>query len=131
VTVIGLFKTEAIRRRGPWRSLATVAFATLEGVDWFNTRRLLAPTGHISPAEAEQRCFDDPTRPPWPHRSQANQPPVFSTVAILRPRTASREPPGWSSPFAGVGAVCFFACHPEQLTGAVAADPAEQEQGSW
>ena len=29
-TVIGLFKTEVIRRRGPWRSLEAVEFATLE-----------------------------------------------------------------------------------------------------
>src|SRR6266851_1183375 len=35
-TVIGLFKTEVIRRRGPWRSLDAVEFATLEWVDWFN-----------------------------------------------------------------------------------------------
>jgi transposase InsO family protein len=52
-TVIGLFKTEVIRRRGPWRSLEAVA--TLEWVDWFNTRRLLEPIGNIPPAEAEQR----------------------------------------------------------------------------
>lgn len=58
-TVIGLFKTEVIHRRGPWRSLEAVEFATLEWADWFNTRRLLAPIGHIPPAEAEQRYFDD------------------------------------------------------------------------
>ena len=52
-TVIGLFKTEVIRPRGPWRSLEAVEFATLEWVDWFNNRRLLAPIGHIPPAEAE------------------------------------------------------------------------------
>ena len=44
-TVIGLFKTEVIRRRGPWRSLEAVKFATLEWVDWFNHRRLLEPIG--------------------------------------------------------------------------------------
>ena len=44
-TVIGLFKTEVIRRRGPWRSLEAVEFATLEWVDWFNHRRLLEPIG--------------------------------------------------------------------------------------
>ena len=49
------FKTEVIRRRGPWRSLEAVEFATLEWVDWFNTRRLLEPIGNIPPAEAEQR----------------------------------------------------------------------------
>lgn len=54
-TVIGLFKTEVIRRRGPWRSLEAVEFTTLEWVDWFNTRRLLKPIGNVLPAEAEQR----------------------------------------------------------------------------
>jgi putative transposase len=43
-TVIGLYKTEVINRRGPWRSLEEVEFATLEWVDWFNNRRLLEPT---------------------------------------------------------------------------------------
>jgi len=54
-TVIGLFKTEVIRRRGPWRNLEAVEFATLERVDWFNTRRLLEPIGNMPPAEAERR----------------------------------------------------------------------------
>jgi putative transposase len=58
-TAIGLFKTEVIHRRGPWRNLEAVEFATLEWVDWFNTRRLLEPIGHIPPAEAEQRYFDE------------------------------------------------------------------------
>jgi transposase InsO family protein len=58
-TVIGLFKTEVIRRRGPWRSLETVEFATLEWVDWFNNRRLLEPIGNIPPAEAEARFYAD------------------------------------------------------------------------
>ena len=56
-TVIGLFKTEVIRRRGPWRSLEAVEFATLEWVDWFNTRRLLEPIGNVPPAEAEARYY--------------------------------------------------------------------------
>jgi transposase InsO family protein len=56
-TVIGLFKTEVIRRRGPWRGLETVEFATLEWVDWFNNRRLLEPIGNIPPAEAEERYY--------------------------------------------------------------------------
>ena len=54
-TVIGLFKTELIHRRGPWRSFEAVEFATLEWVDWFNHRRLLEPIGNIPPAEAEER----------------------------------------------------------------------------
>ena len=54
-TMIGLFKTEVIRRRGPWRHAEAVEFATLEWVDWFNHRRLLEPIGNIPPAEAEVR----------------------------------------------------------------------------
>ena len=52
-TVIGLFKTEVIRRAGPWRSIDAVEFATLEWANWFNNRRLLEPIGNIPPAEAE------------------------------------------------------------------------------
>ena len=46
-TINGLYKTEVIHRRGPWRSFAAVEFATLEWVDWFNNRRVLAPIGYI------------------------------------------------------------------------------------
>ena len=56
-TVIGLFKTEVIHWRGPWRSLEAVEFATLQWVDWFNNRRLLEPIGNIPPAEAEARFY--------------------------------------------------------------------------
>jgi putative transposase len=59
-TVIGLFKTELIQRRGPWRSFEAVEFATLEWVDWFNNRRLLEPNGNIPPAEAETRFYAQP-----------------------------------------------------------------------
>ena len=57
-TVIGLFKTEVIHRRGPWRSLDAVEYATLEWVDWYNHRRLLAPIGDMPPAEAEARYYE-------------------------------------------------------------------------
>jgi putative transposase len=56
-TVIGLFKTEVIRRLSPWRGLEAVEFATLEWVDWFNHRRLLEPIGNLPPAEAEARYY--------------------------------------------------------------------------
>jgi len=48
-SVIGLFKTEVIRRLGPWRHLEAVEFATLDWVDWFNHRRLLGPIGYVPP----------------------------------------------------------------------------------
>ena len=56
-SVIGLYKTEVIRRRGPWPHLEAVEFATLEWVDWFNHRRLLGPIGHVPPAECEQQYY--------------------------------------------------------------------------
>jgi transposase InsO family protein len=52
-TIIGLFKTEVIHRRGPWRHVEAVEYATLEWVDWYNTRRLLQPIGDVPPAEKE------------------------------------------------------------------------------
>jgi transposase InsO family protein len=56
-SVIGLYKTEVIRRRGPWRHIEAVEFATLEWVDWFNNRRLLEPIGEIPPVEFEQAYY--------------------------------------------------------------------------
>jgi transposase InsO family protein len=56
-TVNGLYKAETIHRRGPWRSVEAVEYATLEWVNWFNNKRLLEPLGHIPPAEAEKRYY--------------------------------------------------------------------------
>jgi transposase InsO family protein len=56
-TVIGLFKTEVIRMRGPWRGLDDVEYATLEWVHWFNTTRLFGPIGDIPPAEHEANYY--------------------------------------------------------------------------
>jgi putative transposase len=50
---IGLFKTELIRRRGPWRNLDDVEIATLEWVDWHNNRRLHTACADLTPAELE------------------------------------------------------------------------------
>ena len=56
-SVIGLFKTEVIRRRGPWRSHEDVEFATLEWVWWFNHHRLLEPIGYVPPVEYEEDYY--------------------------------------------------------------------------
>ena len=56
-SVIGLFKTEVIRQRGPWRGLEDVELATLEWVWWFNHHRLLEPIGYIPPAEHEEAFY--------------------------------------------------------------------------
>jgi putative transposase len=58
-SINGLYKTEVIRRCGPWRSLEAVEFATLEWVEWFNNRRLLEPIGNMPPVEAEARYYAD------------------------------------------------------------------------
>jgi transposase InsO family protein len=56
-TINGLFKTEVIRRRGPWRNIDEVEIAVLEWVDWFNNRRLLGPIGHVPPVEYEAAYY--------------------------------------------------------------------------
>jgi putative transposase len=56
-SIIGLFKTEVIQRKGPWRHLEAVEFATLRWVDWFNTRRLLEPIGYVPPDEYETQYY--------------------------------------------------------------------------
>ncbi len=56
-TINGLYKTEVIRRRGPWRNVDDVEFATLVWVDWFNNRRLLEPLGYVPPAEFEAAYY--------------------------------------------------------------------------
>jgi hypothetical protein len=61
-SIIGLFKTEVIQRKGPWRHLEAVEFATLTWVDWFNTRRLLEPIGYVPPAEYEAHYYAQTSR---------------------------------------------------------------------
>jgi transposase InsO family protein len=56
-TIIGLYKTEVIRLRGPWRSIDAVEYATLVWVDWFNNRRLLEPNGYVPPFEYEAEYY--------------------------------------------------------------------------
>jgi len=52
-SVVGLYKAELIRRRGPWRSLEQVELATAEWVDWWNRRRLHGATRDVPPVEYE------------------------------------------------------------------------------
>jgi putative transposase len=52
-TVNGLYKTELVHRRGPWRGCEDLELATLTWVDWFNHRRLYGALGYVPPAEYE------------------------------------------------------------------------------
>jgi len=71
-TIIGLYKTELVRNKGPWRGLDDLELATLEWVDWFNHRRLFHDLGRIPPAEAEANYYrrkESPT-PVATHRNE-------------------------------------------------------------
>jgi putative transposase len=48
-----LFKAELVRNKGPWRGLDDLEMATVEYIDWYNTRRLHGEIGHVPPAEYE------------------------------------------------------------------------------
>jgi len=56
-TINGLYKTELIHRRAPWKSRESVELATLEWIAWFNNHRLLEPIGYIPPVEAEANYY--------------------------------------------------------------------------
>jgi putative transposase len=56
-TINGLYKTELIRRRAPWKTRESVELATLEWVAWYNHHRLMEPLGYIPPAEAEANYY--------------------------------------------------------------------------
>jgi len=57
-TVMGLYKTELIRRRGPWRTAEQVELATAEWVDWWNRRRLHSAASNLPPTEFERLYHD-------------------------------------------------------------------------
>jgi putative transposase len=57
-TIIGLYKAELIRHRGPWHSVPVVEAATAWWTGWFNNRRLYGPLGDIPPAEYEQNWLE-------------------------------------------------------------------------
>jgi putative transposase len=56
-TINGLYKTELIRKRAPWKSREAVELATLQWVHWFNHQRLMESLGYIPPAEAETNFY--------------------------------------------------------------------------
>ncbi|MCX5233327.1 IS3 family transposase [Streptomyces sp. NBC_00233] len=61
--MIGLFKTELIKPRRPWKPLSQVGLATAEYIDWYNHRRLHGETGHAPPAEYEASYYLRTTKP--------------------------------------------------------------------
>jgi len=58
-----LFKTKEIHRRGPWKEIEDVEFATLEWAAWYYGSRLLEPLAYVPPAEFEQAYRDGHAAP--------------------------------------------------------------------
>ena len=99
-SVIGLYKTELIHKRAPWKDLDQVEYATLEYVDWFNHRRLLEPIGDIPPAEKEANYHreQEPSPASWtqvkhspanPVRFTAGRSPAPVPAAAHAPQTSA------------------------------------------
>jgi putative transposase len=56
-SVIGLYKTELIKPRRPWKGFDDLEIATAEWVDWFNHRRPFEYCDDLTPVEAEQAHY--------------------------------------------------------------------------
>ena len=56
-SVIGLYKTEVIRKQRPWRSFEQLELATARWVEWYNNRRLHSSIGQVPPAEFESTYY--------------------------------------------------------------------------
>ena len=92
-SINGLYKTEVIRRRGPWRSIDAVEYATLEWVDWFNNRRLLEPIGYVPPAEYRSGVLSRSAEPGhigWTHVNRVSGEPGAVQTPSSRFRTRGR-----------------------------------------
>ena len=73
----GLYKTELIHRRGPWKNADDVERATLIYIDWFNNRRIHSSLGDLSPAEFEAAFYDE--------TESANQAASETTESLRNP----------------------------------------------
>ena len=62
-TINGLYKTELIKPRKPWRTVDEVEYATAEWVDWFNNHRLYEYCGDVPPVELEKAYYARKQRP--------------------------------------------------------------------
>ena len=58
-TINGLYKTEVIYKRGPWKTRESLELATLQWVHWFNLGRLLESLQELLLRLALQMARDD------------------------------------------------------------------------
>jgi Integrase core domain len=94
-STIGLYKTELIKKHGPWKTLANVELATADYVDWFNTRRLRTANGGIPPAE-----YKPPTTLK-PSPIQRLDPKTIVDRALSESGVPSGRVPSWSETRSG------------------------------
>jgi putative transposase len=59
----GLYKTELIRPRKPWRTIEELELATAHWLHWFNHHRLYEYCGDIPPVELETAYYAQHRRP--------------------------------------------------------------------
>ena len=70
-SIFGLFKTELIRPRGPWRDLDDLELAILEWIDWFNHRRLFHDLGRLHPRSSRRTST---LNRPQPKKARPSEP---------------------------------------------------------
>ena len=64
-STIGLFKTEVVRRHGPFKTVDDVEYALMERVDWYNNARLHSRLDYLTPVEYETAHYArNPARRP-------------------------------------------------------------------
>ena len=64
-STIGVYKSELVWPKGPWRTIEELELATLVYVEWFNHRRLHGELGLNTPVEIEEQYYRHP-RPETP-----------------------------------------------------------------
>jgi transposase InsO family protein len=80
-STLGLYKTELVRQRGPWRGIDDLEIATLEYIDWLNNRRLHGACGDIPPAEFEALHY---------HATGQQRLPLPTNQASTEPRAVQK-----------------------------------------
>jgi hypothetical protein len=92
-TVIGLFKTELIHRRSPWRSLEAVDYATLKWVDCTTPAAFSSRSAICRPPRPTRATIINRSRPPWRHDSSKTASGEAGAVQerAIRPICLSRK----------------------------------------
>ena len=84
-SIIGLYKTEMIWPRGPWKNLDEVEYATLGWVNWYNNQRLLEPIGNIPPVEFEAAYYEQENGQPDSHKRVSGIPGAVQFGELVPP----------------------------------------------